>query len=134
MTAEASGTDAAVPPRRRDTVLAAIEIFRKLEIGVTTSNIVTFLYLCENEGIGMTELGALAGLHPTTAARSIRTLGVKGARWALPPFLGLVEVLDSGPTRNSRTLRLTAEGATVRDRINQLIAAAIPITSTPPRG
>ena len=31
--------------RRRDTVLATLEIFRGLDVGITTNNIVTFLYL-----------------------------------------------------------------------------------------
>lgn len=120
-------TAPALPARRRDTVLAALEIFRALDVGITTNNIVTFLYLCENEGISVTELAALAGLNPATASRSIRSLAAPGARWSLPPHLGLIEVLGYGASRNSKTLRLTPLGVEVRDRINALIEAGIRI-------
>jgi DNA-binding MarR family transcriptional regulator len=115
----------ALPARRRNTVLAALEIFRALDIGITTNNIVTFLYLCENEGISVTELAALAGLNPATASRSIRSLAAVGARWSLPPHLGLIEVLGYGPSRNSKTLRLTPLGAEIRDRLNALIEQGV---------
>lgn len=118
---------AALPARRRDAVLASLEIFRGLDVGITTNNIVTFLYLCENEGISVTELAALAGLNPATASRSIRSLAAPGARWSLPPHLGLIEVLGYGASRNSKTLRLTPLGVEVRDRINALIEQGVRI-------
>ena len=113
--------------RRRDTVLATLEIFRGLDVGITTNNIVTFLYLCENEGISVTELAALAGLNPATASRSIRSLAAPGARWSLAPHLGLIEVLGYGVSRNSKTLRLTPLGAEIRDRISALIELGVRI-------
>lgn len=113
--------------RRRDTVLAALEIFRALDVGITTNNIVTFLYLCENEGISVTELAGLAGLNPATASRSIRSLAAPGARWSLSPHLGLIEVLGYGASRNSKTLRLTPLGVEIRDRVNALIEQGVRI-------
>ena len=124
-----TGTATASTGRRRDAVLAALEIFRALDVGITTNNIVTFLYLCENEGISVTELAALAGLNPATASRSIRSLAAPGARWSLPPHLGLIEVLGYGASRNSKTLRLTPLGVEVRDRINALIEQGVRIES-----
>ena len=124
----AAGTASAVKAaRRRDTVLAALEIFRGLDVGITTNNIVTFLYLCENEGLSVTELAGLAGLNPATASRSIRSLAAPGARWALPPYLGLIEVLGYGASRNSKTLRLTPAGVEIRDRLNALIDQGVRI-------
>ena len=117
----------ALSARRRNTVLATLEIFRGLDVGITTNNIVTFLYLCENEGISVTELAALAGLNPATASRSIRSLAAPGARWSLPPHLGLIEVLSYGASRNSKTLRLTPLGVEARDRINALIQQGVRI-------
>lgn len=116
-------------PRRRNAVLAALEVFRGVDAGITTNNIVTFLYLCENEGVSVTELAALAELNPATASRSIRSLAEPEARWALPPYLGLVEVLNYGASRNTKTLRLTPAGAEIRDRINALIDAGVRIES-----
>lgn len=117
----------ALPARRRDVVLAALEVFRGLDVGITTNNMVTFLYLCENEGVSVTELATLAGLNPATASRSIRSLAAPGARWSLPPSLGLIEVLGYGASRNSKTLRLTPAGAEIRDRINALIETGVRI-------
>lgn len=115
--------------RRRDTVLAAIETFRSLDPGITVANIVLFLYVAENEGISVTELASAGGFKKPTASRSIRSLASKGSRWALPPFLGLVEVGAQGPARNSKTIRLTPHGKALCERLDQLISNPVPVRS-----
>lgn len=113
--------------RRRDTILAGLERFRQIDPNITVTNIVTFLYVCENEGISMTELAMVAQLGTATASRAVRSLGVEGDAGSLPPYLGLVEILAQGPKRNSKTLRLSPAGRELKDRLNQLIAAAVSI-------
>lgn len=113
--------------RRRDTVLAAIETFRALDMGINMSNILVFLYVAENEGISVTELATISGLMKPTASRSIRALTPKGSRWALSPYLGLVELCAQGPARNSKTIRLTRQGRELCARIDRLIADPVRI-------
>lgn len=113
--------------RRRDTILAGLEAFRGVDPGITVTGIVTFLYVCENEGISMTELASIAGLRTATASRAIRALGVPGVRGSLPPALGLVDVRNFGPHLNSKTLFLTDAGRGLKDRLNGLIRDAVAI-------
>lgn len=113
--------------RRRDTILAGLEAFRGVDPGITVTGIVTFLYVCENEGISMTELASIAGLRTATASRAVRALGVPGARGSLPPALGLVDVRNFGPHLNSKTLFLTDSGQALKERLNGLIRSAVPI-------
>lgn len=113
--------------RRRDTVLAAIETFRALDMGINMSNILVFLYVAENEGISVTELATISGLKKPTASRSIRALTPRGSRWALSPYLGLVELCAQGPARNSKTIRLTRQGRDLCARIDRLIADPVRI-------
>ena len=115
------------PVRRRDSILAAMELFRDVDPGITITGVVTFLYVCENEGITMTELASVSGLRTATASRSIRALGVPGARGSLPPALGLVDVRNFGPHLNSRTLFLTESGRALKDRLNGFIRSAVTI-------
>lgn len=119
-----TGSDAS---RRRDTVLAAIETFRALDMGINMSNILVFLYVAENEGISVTELATISGLTKPTASRSIRALTPRGSRWALSPYLGLVELCAQGPARNSKTIRLTRQGRDLCARIDRLIANPVRI-------
>lgn len=113
--------------RRRDTVLAAIETFRALDMGINMSNILVFLYVAENEGISVTELATISGLTKPTASRSIRALTPRGSRWALSPYLGLVELCAQGPARNSKTIRLTRQGRDLCARLDRLIANPVRI-------
>lgn len=113
--------------RRRDTVLAAVETFRALDMGINMSNILVFLYVAENEGISVRELATISGLTKPTASRSIRALTPRGSRWSLSPYLGLVELCAQGPARNSKTIRLTRQGRDLCARIDRLIANPVRI-------
>ncbi len=113
--------------RRRDTVLAAVETFRALDMGINVSNILVFLYVAENEGISVTELATISGLNKPTASRSVRALTQRGSRCALAPYLGLVELCAQGPARNSKTIRLTRQGRDLCARIDRLIANPVRI-------
>ncbi len=120
----------ALPPseRRRDSLLAGLELFRAASpapLGLT--HFLTFLYVCENEGLSITELAAIAGLSTATASRSIRGLAPKGALSSLPPYAGLVEVLSFGPQANSKTLVLSEQGRELRADLDDIIRRSVPI-------
>lgn len=118
----------APPGRRRNSLLAGLELFRALNgasLGLT--HFLTFLYVCENEGLSITELAVVARLSTATASRSIRGLARKGSLSSLPPYAGLIEVRALGPQVNSRTLVLTDRGRELRSALEAIIREAAPV-------
>lgn len=113
--------------RRRNAVLAAIETARAQDVGLTLTNLLVLLYVAENEGLSISELALVCGFNKPTASRAARSLGSRTDRGALPPYLGLVRLCSDGPTKNSRTLRLTAAGQALCERIDGHIIEAVPI-------
>jgi DNA-binding MarR family transcriptional regulator len=63
-----------------------------------------------------------------TASRSIRSFGPEGAEWARPPACGLVEAFLNPHDGRSRVLHLTPAGREVRDRLDEIIRSAVPIS------
>lgn len=117
-------------PRRRNACLAVLEKLRRTCGEMSVSETVAFLYVCENEGINIRELAQLAGLSASSASRTARRLASPGARFALAPSFGLVELrLQPGDGRG-RILYLTALGRALRDELDQIIAAGALIGAT----
>lgn len=105
--------------RQRNTVLAALELFRDMHPGISVNSIVAFHYVAENEGLNGKELAQLCRLLEPTTSRSLRALASPGSPHALPPSLGLVDLYqgDAG-----RLIVLTEKGRKLRDQIDELIA------------
>jgi DNA-binding MarR family transcriptional regulator len=113
--------------RRRNSCLAVIETMRRSWGDVSLNEAVTFLYICENEGVNLSELIQLTGLSLSSASRASRRLLSKDAAHALPPALGLVAVAVQSTDKRSRVFFLTDAGRAARDEMNAIIAAAVPI-------
>lgn len=111
--------------RPRNALLEALTFFRDMAPGITVNEMISFLYTCENEGLSVQELAYVSRMTEPTASRSIRTFGPAGAEWSRPPALGLVEAFLNPNDGRSRIIHLTAEGAAVRDRLDQIISSAI---------
>ena len=130
-----SGTDGAgvrPTPRRRNTVLAALELFRELGLELRMSSALGFLYVCENEGLNIQELAYVCRFNKATASRSIRALAPPDSAGALYPALGLVELFPDPADTRGRLVFLTAKGQELRDRLDALIAEAVPIAHEAP--
>ena len=112
--------------RRRNTLLEALELFRDIYPGVTIGNMISFLYVCENEGLTILDLAQLTGFYLATASRTIRTFLEPGAEGALPPELGLIEI---APSPRGKAIHLTESGRRLRDELQAIIGEANPITS-----
>lgn len=125
-------TETPPSPRKRDSLLAGLETFRRLHPGVTVNEAIVFLYVCENEGLTVSELAFIAGLNSATASRVVRSLTPPGSAGALPPSLNLVELRVTGPKRNSKSAYLTEGGRALRDRLNAIILSSIPILPDTP--
>jgi DNA-binding MarR family transcriptional regulator len=113
--------------RQRDSILEALLAFRALNSRVSISEIVAFLYTCENEGLSVQELAYVSGMSQSAASRNLRALGRPGTPWAVRPALGLVEAYLRASDSRSHVLRLTPEGVRMRERIDEIIGRRTPI-------
>lgn len=89
--------------------------------------IMTFLYICENEGLNVSELAEVCRTTRATASRNSRALEVREAPGSLPPYLGLVRSATSERGARTRRLFLSPAGEACRIRLDRMIAAAHPI-------
>ena len=110
--------------RRRNTILAAIELFRNRTPDLWVNNLVTFLYASENEGLNVKELASVCRLSEATASRSIRSFAASNAPGALKPALGLVELIENPADGRGRLVFLTEEGRRVAAELDKLILEA----------
>lgn len=110
--------------RRRNTVLDVLELYRSLGATGGLVSLTAFLYLCENEGLCISELASVAGLNMAAASRAARSLTGSEDAGALPPSSGLVEARQNGRVRS---LYLTPAGRDLRDRIDSRIRRAVTI-------
>ena len=101
--------------------------FRAISKRVTVSEIVAFLYTCENEGLSVQEFAYIAGFSQSAASRNLRSLGRPDTPWALDPALGLIEPFLSPSDGRSHVLHLSEEGRRLRDRLDAIIGEAIAI-------
>lgn len=114
--------------RRRNSMLQALELFRAMDPGLVITDLVVFLYACENEGLNVKELAHVTRLTEATASRRARALGEPDAPGAMSPAVGLLEAFQ-GDDGRARLIYLTEKGRRVRDQLQQIINAADPITS-----
>jgi DNA-binding MarR family transcriptional regulator len=119
--------------RERNTILAALELFRATGAPRVFHTLLLFLYVCENEGLTVSELAFVASMHVTTTARLVKVLAGEAAT-VVDSEEGdaglqapLFAVRPSPDDHRLRFVQLTPEGRALRDRMSGLIAAARPI-------
>jgi DNA-binding MarR family transcriptional regulator len=113
--------------RRRDSVLQSLERLRRLRPELNFMHVITFLYVCENEGLSVSELAQVCGTTRATASRNARGLAERGAPGSLAPWAGWLEARANPADAHGRQLFLTPAGRRLRDEIDALIAEARPI-------
>jgi DNA-binding MarR family transcriptional regulator len=112
--------------RRRNSLLQSLEQFRAMDPGLVITDLVVFLYVCENEGLNVKELAQVSRLTEATASRRARALGEPDAQGAMAPSIGLLEAFQ-GEDGRARLIYLTEKGRRVRDQLQRTIATADPI-------
>jgi DNA-binding MarR family transcriptional regulator len=120
--------------RRRNSFLQQLEYFRELHPGLVVADLVAFLYICENEGLNITELAQLGRFTGATASRRARALAGPDTASPRPPSLDLVQIYEGGDDARARQLFLTDKGRVTRDAISALIVEAIPVATPAWRG
>lgn len=113
--------------RPRDSLLEAMTVLKALDPRISVNEIVAFLYTCENEGLSVQDLAYVARLTQSTASRSLRALGPPDSDWAQPPALGLVEPFLNPNDARSHVIHLSDKGRALRDRLDEMIRAAVTI-------
>jgi DNA-binding MarR family transcriptional regulator len=113
--------------RRRNAVLQAVELLRRLDPSINISQVRAFLYICENEGLSVSELAELLAMTRATGSRVVHSIARDDAPDAPAAQLGLVEVATSDRGEPLKAIRLTSAGRRLKDRIDAIIAQAHPI-------
>ena len=114
-------------PRRRDSLLEALETLRAAEPAVSLTHTLAFLYICENEGLNVSELAGVCHMTIATASRTARALTAPNAPDSLRPSAGWVESRPNPTDSKGRVLFLTEAGRRLRDRLDLIIAERQPI-------
>lgn len=113
------------PPgqRRRNAVLEVLELFADHAPNARPGTLSGFLYICENEGLCISELAVAGGLNMAAASRTAAALVV-----ATPGRPALVVTRMRGRVRS---LCLTDAGRDLRDRIDAIVREGVTISSAP---
>jgi DNA-binding MarR family transcriptional regulator len=86
-----------------------------------------FLYVCENEGANVSEIGQVAHMDVPGVARLIKVMAGLVPEEPIAPDKVMFELRASSRDRRVRFVHLTRQGREVRDAIEALIADAAPI-------
>lgn len=107
-------------------MLAGLELFRALGGPARLPTLIAYLYVCENEGLCVSELAAVAGLSLAGASRAARDLTetTKGEGGEGRP--ALARFVRSGTIK---ALYLTASGRSLRDGIDHHLRRAATIST-----
>src|SRR3569832_1432229 len=113
--------------RGRNSVLEARETFRALNTPRAFHGMILFLYVCENEGLNVSELAYVADMQVATTARVVNILSGEGDESALAPDEALFEFRTSSEDRRLKFVHLSERGRRLRDRVEDIIAQANPV-------
>jgi len=116
--------------RRRNGFLQLLEHFRTIDPEVVVNDMLVFLYVCENEGLNISELAQIARLTEATASRRARALASPDIAYPVAPSMGLVDIYQGADGRQ-RLLYLTDKGRELKAAVARMIAAADPIAEPP---
>jgi DNA-binding MarR family transcriptional regulator len=111
-------------PRRRNSALEAVERVRRAAPQMNLTQVVAFLYVCENEGLNVSELALICRTTRATASRTAHALAVKGAAGALAPYAGLLELRPNPAAAHGQLIYLSPAGLKLRVEIDGVIARA----------
>lgn len=113
--------------RRRDSLLEALEAFRAVHPAISIVHVLAFLYVCENEGLNVSELAELCQTTCATASRTAHALArpQRGMKGDIIP--ALVDIRPNPRNPKGRIIGLTDAGLQVRETLDALIASRVPI-------
>src|ERR1700745_1728702 len=116
--------------RRRNAILAALELLRSRHVNLTISDVLVFAAIAR----GLRELGEIAretGLSKETVSRCARSMLSQRSAHHLPPSADLLAMEISPRNNRTRLFSLNDQGRMLLTAINRLIADADPIQASP---
>ena len=113
--------------RRRNTILAALELFRGEDLPRSLSSFLLFLYVCENEGLTVSELAHVTHTSVAMTARVVKMLAGDTTETPLAPDRSIFILKDSPLDKRLKLVHLSMHGKLLRNRCETLIAEASPI-------
>lgn len=114
--------------RRRNAILAALELLRSRHANLTTSDVLVFAAVAR----GCNELGRIAGetgLSKETVSRCARSMLATRSAHHLPPAADLMSVEISRRNNRTRIFSLNEHGLALLAEIDRLIVDADPIVA-----
>ncbi|HEY3811609.1 MAG TPA: hypothetical protein VGL66_00160 [Caulobacteraceae bacterium] len=118
--------------RQRDTILAALEIFMDEGFPRSLTTFTLFLYASENEGLTVSELAHVSSVQVSMAARVVKTLAGQAEDFPIGDAGAIFELRSAKDDKRLKFVFLTPRGQALRDRLDGLIAAAVPIAASRP--
>ena len=112
--------------RRRNAILAALELLRSRHVNLTISDVLVFAAVAR----GLRELGEIAretGLSKETVSRCARSMLSQRSAHHLPPSADLLAMEISPRNNRTRLFSLNDQGRLLLGAINRQIADADPI-------
>jgi DNA-binding MarR family transcriptional regulator len=116
--------------RRRNAILAALELLRSRHVNLTISDVLVFAAIAR----GLRELGEIAretGLSKETVSRCARSMLSQRSAHHLPPSADLLAMEISPRNNRTRLFSLNDQGRMLLSAINRLIAEADLIQASP---
>lgn len=115
--------------RRRNAILAALELLRSRHVNLTISDVLVFAAVAR----GLRELGEIAretGLSKETVSRCARSMLSQRSAHHLPPSADLLAMEISPRNNRTRLFSLNDQGRLLLAAISRLIADADPIRAS----
>jgi DNA-binding MarR family transcriptional regulator len=104
-----------------------MEVFRDEDLPRSLTGLTLFLYVCENEGLTVSELAHVSRSGVAMTARVAKMLAGEVADAPVPPDRMIFEFRHAPEDKRLKFVHLTPRGRALRDRIEDIIAEAHPI-------
>ncbi len=116
-----------------DMLTCALERMRDRGIDLNISQVTAFLYVCENEGLNLSELASVMSVTNQVASYTVRGLLGPDQPRSIEPAANLIRTAVSDCDGRALALSLTPRGAELRDELDVVIHARRSLTPEAPR-
>jgi DNA-binding MarR family transcriptional regulator len=108
-----------------DMLTAALGRLRRRGIELNISQLTAYLYVCENEGLNLSELASVMAVTNQVASYTVRGLLGPDQPRAIRPAADLIRADVSDNDGRALSLSLTPRGAEVRDDLDEIIRSGL---------
>ena len=116
-----------------DMLTVALGRLRERGVEMNVSQLTAYLYVCENEGLNLSELASVMSVTNQVASYTVRGLLAAGQPRAIDPAAGVIRADVSDNDGRALALNLTPRGAQLRSELDEVIRASLTFTPAPAR-